>query len=407
MAKSYIVGLVENVEKERKNLKNALKNKKISVDDAMPLGQLVSLVNNINLEEKKSYDEGFVPVYNRDENLPDIDTMFDNDPLRKINGGTYEACVYAIVLVPLTNTFTISANASTGKLNKIILSDGTEYDEVTSSKSVTINESGIYTKTNGERCCLVKLYKTTYNGTAAAGSTTNYSQIETINDMGSTFNSLVGYDYYRFVGSNVAYLADTNIQLNYTNYKFIRLDCDWVAYTIASMPDDARGFSFVCNGRHINSGTYRFGYSGSTTSMLSLDTMKLPEIVYDGTTTVTANITMKKLYIPDSINTITYGSSGKLVFTSLETLHLGNGLTNLSLGTLAHLKNITTSPNMTYIPSLSTCYHLTKQSLLNILNGLADLTGQTAKTLTLGSVNKAKLTSEELAIATNKNWTVS
>lgn len=53
---------------------------------------------------------------------------------------------------------------------------------------------------------------------------------------------------------------------------------------------------------------------------------------------------------------------------------------------------------------LSYSKNLTHQSLLNVLNGLADLTGSTSKTCTLGSANLAKLTDAEKAIATNKNW---
>ena len=54
--------------------------------------------------------------------------------------------------------------------------------------------------------------------------------------------------------------------------------------------------------------------------------------------------------------------------------------------------------------SLSDCYKLTHQSLLNVLNGLYDLTGSTSQTLTLGGTNLNKLTAAEKAIATNKNW---
>jgi hypothetical protein len=45
-------------------------------------------------------------------------------------------------------------------------------------------------------------------------------------------------------------------------------------------------------------------------------------------------------------------------------------------------------------------------SLLNILNALCDLTGQTSLTCTLGSTNLARLTDTEKAIATGKNWTL-
>lgn len=45
-------------------------------------------------------------------------------------------------------------------------------------------------------------------------------------------------------------------------------------------------------------------------------------------------------------------------------------------------------------------------TLVSMLNALADLTGQQAKTLTLGSTNLAKLSNEQIAIATQKNWTL-
>lgn len=46
------------------------------------------------------------------------------------------------------------------------------------------------------------------------------------------------------------------------------------------------------------------------------------------------------------------------------------------------------------------------ESLIQILNNLADRTGQTRYILTLGPVNLEKLTSEQKAIATSKNWTL-
>ena len=48
----------------------------------------------------------------------------------------------------------------------------------------------------------------------------------------------------------------------------------------------------------------------------------------------------------------------------------------------------------------------TVDSMVAMFNSLKNLTGETAKTLTLGSTNLAKLTAEQKAIATNKNWTL-
>ena len=69
-----------------------------------------------------------------------------------------------------------------------------------------------------------------------------------------------------------------------------------------------------------------------------------------------------------------------------------------------------------YELNLSPCINLTYQSLMNVINGLYDLNltydvanGGTLYTqsLSLGATNMAKLTAEEIAIATNKGWTIS
>lgn len=50
--------------------------------------------------------------------------------------------------------------------------------------------------------------------------------------------------------------------------------------------------------------------------------------------------------------------------------------------------------------------HLTAESLMSVINALADRTGMDSDTLTLGSAHLAKLTPEQIKIATDKNWTV-
>ena len=56
---------------------------------------------------------------------------------------------------------------------------------------------------------------------------------------------------------------------------------------------------------------------------------------------------------------------------------------------------------------VSTCHALAHDSLVDMLNKLADVTSEgTTYKLTLGNTNLAKLTQEEKAIATNKGWTI-
>ena len=62
-----------------------------------------------------------------------------------------------------------------------------------------------------------------------------------------------------------------------------------------------------------------------------------------------------------------------------------------------------------YKLNISKAVNLTHESLMNIINNLYDIKtlGVQTQQLQLGSTNLAKLTAEEIAIATNKGWTVS
>ncbi len=91
-----------------------------------------------------------------------------------------------------------------------------------------------------------------------------------------------------------------------------------------------------------------------------------------------------KLYLPSTLTSI-----GNQAFTfagRCRELTLGNGW------------------NMTFNAGSRATSTIEKSFVVGWLNALKDLTGETAKTLTIGSTNLAKLTAEEIAIATNKNW---
>ncbi len=75
--------------------------------------------------------------------------------------------------------------------------------------------------------------------------------------------------------------------------------------------------------------------------------------------------------------------------------------------TLTYCKNLVEIDNVANINinfNVSNCTQLSHQALINLFNALVDLTGQTAKTLTIGTVNQLKVTDEEKAIVTSKNW---
>ena len=57
--------------------------------------------------------------------------------------------------------------------------------------------------------------------------------------------------------------------------------------------------------------------------------------------------------------------------------------------------------------SLSSCKKLNHESLMSVINCLADYTGTTTtRTATLGATNLGKLSNEEIALATEKGWTL-
>ena len=88
-----------------------------------------------------------------------------------------------------------------------------------------------------------------------------------------------------------------------------------------------------------------------------------------------------------------------------------NNLTNLGgLENLGQAYDTTKSANYSsYTLYLSTSNKLTHDSLMNVINNLYDIKskGCNPQSLVLGSTNLAKLTAEEIAIATNKGWNVS
>lgn len=129
------------------------------------------------------------------------------------------------------------------------------------------------------------------------------------------------------------------------------------------------------------------------------DTALEQVILGDGITTIGQSIfygctSLKTVFLPSSIttatrNSLTNTSSSYYVFfncTALEDVQLGQDW-NMSL-------------------RLNVSNNITVESMVAMFNSLKDLTGETAKTLTLGSTNLAKLTDEQKAIAINKNWTL-
>ena len=133
--------------------------------------------------------------------------------------------------------------------------------------------------------------------------------------------------------------------------------------------------------------------------------------------------------IPDSVTSVGYAAFNGCI--SLTSVTIGNSVTSIGYSTFADCTSLTsvTIPNsvisMTYSTflrcrnlenvtfeenfqcsglDLSASTKFSVDTMIAMFNALADRTGLSAYTLTLGNTNLAKLSNEQIAIATEKNW---
>lgn len=118
---------------------------------------------------------------------------------------------------------------------------------------------------------------------------------------------------------------------------------------------------------------------------------------------------LESITIPKSTTNIGYSAFGNckvLKNVTIEFVELKNKIDRM-FGNCTSLENVTlpdgfNTNNLDL--SVSTLY--SEETLVAILNALADRTGETAYTLKLGETNLAKLSEEQIAVATEKNWTI-
>lgn len=93
---------------------------------------------------------------------------------------------------------------------------------------------------------------------------------------------------------------------------------------------------------------------------------------------------------------------------TIEILDFSSSTNNLNAFLYCYaLENIKIVPKtIKKIISFEHSDKLTDESIQSIIDGLADLTGQTAQTITFHTTVKNKLTEEQIASATSKNWNI-
>ena len=418
MAKSYITKFVEYVKDCKNQLKNNLITKGQEASDTETLDSLISKVTNINLDTTipdSSLD------YVRDPNLPDIDAMFDADPLRAVNGGEYAYCRYLVCFFPTKGSHDIKFAPywAINYCNRVDFSDGTFYDSsnTTSSsslKTVTIGDSGIYTLENGAEVFISKIYAdTSHRLTMYDNNFLNYSY-EAITD----YTSVV-VPYY----SGVTYKYLKYLRLMNTNGTYVDMSADRAqSYTsdcYLVIDGDCKPFFNLNNGLYtfpntkINGNLYNtnstmyIGNSSTSSGAVysEYNYLKIPDIT-ENSVIPSIQISyqhIKGLYLPDWVKSI---SSVNNNYAKFKKLHIGNGLVNPTYFTTAkyflNLTDLTLSPNaFSQNTSAVTLYfdymvNLTNESIANLVTNLADRTGKTTNTIRLPIAIGNRMTGEQI-----------
>lgn len=118
-----------------------------------------------------------------------------------------------------------------------------------------------------------------------------------------------------------------------------------------------------------------------------------------------------EIYLPDHLETLSGNTYVIKNCKDLYYLWIPNTITtaipaNAIYGCDA-LEEIELQEGFNISANFSNCTSLSRDAMLNMFSALKDLSGTTAKSLTLGSTNLAKLTDEDIELATDKNWTIS
>ena len=228
----------------------------------------------------------------------------------------------------------------------------------------------------------------------------------TVTDMSSTFSlcsslttiphintSKVTNMYRMFNGCNSLTTIPLLNTSKVTDMRYMFNGCSW----LTSIP--------LLDTTNVTNMDYIFSKCTSLTSIPQIDTSKLTSMyaMFDSCSSLSTIPPLDTSKVTD----MDYMFNGCRSLTSIPLLDTTN-VTSMgyifsgckSLKYLGGFKNLSISVTSYF---LDQCPKLTVESLMNVINNLATVSG---KTLSFGSANLNKLTSEQKAIATNKGWTL-
>lgn len=220
----------------------------------------------------------------------------------------------------------------------------------------------------------------------------------TITENGTTMiHPADGYDYMEFIDVTV------NVTNPMNTYDITQAIVNLYRFTGTSVPANVVGWENLVDGR------YMFTECADLTSF----TIPMPELT-DGSNmfsrgTLPGYNSLKTLNLDAPKLVTTTNMFGDCIRLTDVTLNIPSYTSQESsinpiFSKCSGITNLTVNGELRAGLYLSASTNLTTDSLMSVINALVDLTGENSKTLTLGATNLAKLSDEQKAIATNKNW---
>ena len=209
--------------------------------------------------------------------------------------------------------------------------------------------------------------------------------------IGSGVKFIGGYTFYKSTLRSLTFEEDSELE-TLSDYAFYNLTLQkevliprsvkyWGKHCFEHTSTPA--ISFESRSQIDEIGSYGFWNMDSIVSIKLPDNLK----TFSGNTYVISHCDkLEYLWIPNTL-TATIPANAIMSAPALTTIELQDGF-NVSA-------------------NFSKCTELTAESIEKMLYALKNLSGTSAKTLTLGETNLAKLNASQIAIATNKNWTLS
>ena len=226
-------------------------------------------------------------------------------------------------------------------------------------------------------------------------------------DMLSTYKGN-GLSYF-FQGSNIESFEFSKMPKTITSYFIVANNCA-----------NLKTIDFTGASNNISSLQQAFQACPNVTSIIGLETFTAPDGI--NLFKIFANGTLRNISILDMSNLTCKvadlpGTGDSASLTTIKWAFDWSNISRVENFIWFNLPNVTNyefgrniKADLGSNTSLSTMNKLTVDSLLNLFNALYDFASEgntDTHTCIIGATNLAKLTDEQIAIATNKGWTVS